>query len=229
MALEVALASVVGGLLAAGREGPLQGLARPVVAGPLLGWVLGDPAGGLLVGVPLELLSLGAFRQGAVEREDPTALVVLATGVAVAAGAAAGTGVRGDLATLAFLAALPLVWGWYGLRRGQRRVAARAVERARERVEAGEVEEGLRLHLLPLLIPGVAMAALTLAGVAILGPWIAYLHIRMPPLALWLGTSAWALLWGAGAGVAARAGRSPWLVGAGLAVGVVLLWLGARA
>src|SRR5512133_3856208 len=40
-------------------------LSRPVALGAIVGAVLGDPATGLLVGIPLELLWLGAVNMGA--------------------------------------------------------------------------------------------------------------------------------------------------------------------
>jgi PTS system mannose-specific IIC component len=225
-ALEIILAAGAAGLLGVERGGGLQGhLSRPVVAGPLLGWILGDPLGGLLVGAPLELASLGSTRP---EGEDPTGLAVFVTTVAVTAGLAAGTGVRGDVAALAFLTSLPLVWIWWLQRRWQGRWGARVDARARELVEAGEVDAALRLHLLPLLLPVVTMAALTVVAATLLGPWLARIHLFLPPLVLWIGTSAWTLLWAAGAGVALRAGRLRGLALLGLAVGAALLWLGGR-
>src|SRR5216683_1984701 len=39
-------------------------LSRPIVLAPLLGWALGDPRGGLVLGVPLELIFLGGVNLG---------------------------------------------------------------------------------------------------------------------------------------------------------------------
>ena len=54
--MELALVALLGGVLA--LDGTSVGqfmLSRPVVAGALTGWMLGDPALGLLIGTLLEL------------------------------------------------------------------------------------------------------------------------------------------------------------------------------
>ena len=52
-----AIAAVLSGLAAVERKGAFQlMLSRPLVLAPVLGWLLGDAHGGLLLGVPLELL-----------------------------------------------------------------------------------------------------------------------------------------------------------------------------
>ena len=57
--MELALVALLGGVLA--LDGTSVGqfmLSRPVVAGALTGWMLGDPALGLLIGTLLELYLL---------------------------------------------------------------------------------------------------------------------------------------------------------------------------
>ena len=58
MFLLAATAALIGGLSAVERKGALQlMLSRPLVLAPVLGWALGDAQGGLVLGIPLELLS----------------------------------------------------------------------------------------------------------------------------------------------------------------------------
>ena len=60
-----AIAALLGGLAAVERKGAFQlMLSRPLVLGAILGWALGDARGGLLLGVPLELLFLGGVNLG---------------------------------------------------------------------------------------------------------------------------------------------------------------------
>src|SRR5437899_685097 len=54
------IAALIGGLSAIERKGACQlMLSRPIVLAPLLGWAVGDAQGGLVLGIPLELLSVG--------------------------------------------------------------------------------------------------------------------------------------------------------------------------
>src|SRR3989449_10183750 len=63
--LLMAIAALIGGLSAIERKGAFQlMLSRPIVLAPLLGWALGDAQGGLVLGIPLELLFLGGVNPG---------------------------------------------------------------------------------------------------------------------------------------------------------------------
>ena len=72
-----AVAALIGGLAAIERKGALQlMLSRPIVLAPLLGWALGDPRGGLVLGVPLELIFLGGVNLGGSLPDNETLLKV---------------------------------------------------------------------------------------------------------------------------------------------------------
>jgi len=122
---------VVAGLAAIERKGFLQAmLSRPIVLGPLVGWALGDPAGGLLLGVPLELLWLGAVNLGAavpVHEALGTAGVV---GGAVLSAKRMGVPLTLEIATLAILVAVPVAFlgrlGEKGVEVFNERIASRA-------------------------------------------------------------------------------------------------------
>jgi mannose/fructose/N-acetylgalactosamine-specific phosphotransferase system component IIC len=122
---------LVAGLAAIERKGFLQAmLSRPIVLGPVTGWALGDAAGGLLLGPPLELLWLGAVNLGAAvpvhEALGTTAIV----GAAVMAAHRLGGPVTPEIAALAALIAMPAAYlGRLGERRAERwneGIAARA-------------------------------------------------------------------------------------------------------
>ena len=96
-----AVAALIGGLAAVERKGALQlMLSRPIVLAPLLGWALGDPRGGLVLGVPLELIFLGGVNLGGSLPDNETLLAAALTSAVVPAGIFAGTGVDAPLAAL---------------------------------------------------------------------------------------------------------------------------------
>jgi len=94
--MELLLVSAIGGALALDATSAGQFMvSRPLVAGALVGWVLGDPAQGLLIGAFLELYLLVSFPSGGSRfPEGPTATVVaVATAGAMAGPGAVPTGV----------------------------------------------------------------------------------------------------------------------------------------
>jgi len=105
---EVAWLALLGGLL--GLDGTSVGqtmVSRPLVAGVLAGWVVGDPATGALVGAVLELFLLVSFPTGGARFPEG----VTATVVAVGAAAALGDPSAG---ALPLAVALGHVWGQLG-------------------------------------------------------------------------------------------------------------------
>ena len=87
---------LLGGLLAVDATSLGQFMiSRPLVAGVLTGWMVGDPVLGLLIGGILEVYFISIFPVGGAEFPEggPPTLVAVATGVAVSgpAGVAIGT------------------------------------------------------------------------------------------------------------------------------------------
>jgi len=103
--MELLWISLLGGVLALDATSAGQFMvSRPLVAGALAGWVLGDAATGLVVGALLELYLLVSFPSGGARfPEGATATVV-----AVAAASAGGPG------AIPIGAAIGLVWGQVG-------------------------------------------------------------------------------------------------------------------
>jgi mannose/fructose/N-acetylgalactosamine-specific phosphotransferase system component IIC len=104
--MELLWITLVGGVLALDATSVGQFMvSRPLVAGALTGWALGDPATGLLVGALLELYLLVSFPTGGSRfPEGPTATVVaVASAAAVDLPGAVPLGV-----------AIGLVWGQLG-------------------------------------------------------------------------------------------------------------------
>ncbi|HKJ03067.1 MAG TPA: PTS sugar transporter subunit IIC [Longimicrobiales bacterium] len=104
--MELLQIALVGGVLA--LDGTSLGqfmVSRPLVAGVLTGWVLGDPALGLLVGAILELYLLVSFPSGGARFPEGATATVVAVAVAAAAGSPGGVPLG---------VAAGLIWGQVG-------------------------------------------------------------------------------------------------------------------
>src|SRR5215470_18115729 len=107
--LSAVVAALIGGLAAVERKGALQlMLSRPIVLSPLLGWALGDAEGGLVLGIPLELIFLGGVNLGGSLPDNETLLTAALTSAVIPAGMIASTGVDAPLAALGLLLLYPL-------------------------------------------------------------------------------------------------------------------------
>ena len=104
--MELALVALLGGVLAldATSVGQFM-LSRPVVAGAVTGWMLGDPALGLLIGTLLELYLLVSFPSGGARFPEGTTATVVAVATAVASDTAGA---------LPIAIAVGLLWGQVG-------------------------------------------------------------------------------------------------------------------
>ncbi len=104
--MELALIALLGGCLAldATSVGQFM-LSRPLVAGALTGWMLGDPALGLLIGTVLELYLLVSFPSGGARFPEGTTATVVAVATASASSAPGA---------LPVAIAIGLVWGQVG-------------------------------------------------------------------------------------------------------------------
>jgi len=157
----IALAAAVAALLSLERKAFLQAmLARPLVACPILGAVLGHPAEGVLLGAALELFFLGTTNLGAAMPDHE----LLAAVVAVGCTAALREGGWSPAASMLLGALVGLPAAKFG------RAAERASEQFNAQLETGAYEEPLRLlrrNLRGLWLPASAAAVALLAGVAL--------------------------------------------------------------
>ena len=216
--------ALVAGLAAVERKGFLQAmLSRPIALGPVVGWALGDPQGGLLVAAPLELFWLGAVNLGAAlpvhEALGTTAIV----GGAVLAGRALGGGASPEIAVLAVLLCAPIAL--LG-RRADRLVEAwneRLALRAESALAAHELRAAVRVNLQGLVLPFVIAAALAPLGAALARAVIPAVLRAAPGAAfpLRLGFFAFAALACASGAKALRAKESPRIFLAALGLALV--------
>ena len=163
----LALAGLAG-LAAVERKGFLQAmLSRPVALGPIAGLALGDAAGGLLVGAPLELLWLGSVNLGAALPVHEALGTCAVAGGAILAGRALGTGATPATAALALLVAAPLALVGRRLDRlVETDVNERLADRAERLCTAGAIAAAVRTNLAGLALPFGIAALLAPLGAA---------------------------------------------------------------
>lgn len=173
---------VIGDYLLAGLVAMLTGLdrvaliqimiSRPLVAGPLTGWVLGHPLIGMEVGVLLELLWLGRLPVGAAIPPDDTQVAVGATVLAISMGHLLNLNGM-PLVILSVLIAIPL--GKFGqvFDRLARHVNGRIAISGHHALMAGNTGSFERYHLLGLA--SFALASLATAFIIVLsGSFVLY-------------------------------------------------------
>jgi len=104
--MDVLQVGLLGGLL--GLDGTSVGqfmVSRPIVAGALVGWILGDPALGLTIGAVLEVYLIVSVPAGGARFPEGS------TATAVAVASAVG---GGGTSALPLAVAIGLVWGQLG-------------------------------------------------------------------------------------------------------------------
>jgi PTS system mannose-specific IIC component len=196
---------------------PQAMLSRPVVAGAVAGWLVGDVDAGLRVGVLFELFALDVLPVGAVRYPDYGPATVAATALAAGAPWQFALGIAGALGlVLAVLGGLTLQL--------VRRANARAIQRRAAALAAGEGRAIRRLQYGGLVRDALRGASLTGLGLAV--AWVLDVQTRLErPTALGLTLVAVGCALSAGTGGAVRsAGRGArlrWLA-AGAVVGLIL-------
>jgi PTS system mannose-specific IIC component len=153
----------VGGIVAVftglDRTALLQVLiSRPLVAGPLVGWLLGVPENGLLIGALTELLWLGRLPVGAAIPPDDTQVAVAATTLTVLLGGGQEYAAE-PLSMFCLLLSMPPAKVGQLFDRWARERNGRLQKRAEEAIEAGCDQVLERLHLTGLLHFGIASLA----------------------------------------------------------------------
>jgi len=167
--------TLLGGLLA--WDGTALGqfmISRPLVAGVLTGWLVGDPALGLIIGGILEVYFISIFPVGGSEFPEggPPTMVAVATGALLAgpAGIALGTLLGFLLSRLGALSARIL-----------RKVNGRLVpDPSRKEVTASRI---VWAHLAGVGLDFVRGCLLSLLGLTV-GGWMARVMVDIWPLGM---------------------------------------------
>ncbi len=206
--MDYLVVAVVAGLAAVERKGFLQAmLSRPVVLAPLVGLVLGDLRGGLLLGPPLELLWLGAVNMGASLPPNEALGTAAIAAAAVLSGQALGTGVTPAVAVLAILVAAPLAALGRSTDRAIEEWNVRLAARAEALLDAGSPVAAVRENLHGMALPFAVSAILAPATAAVAVLAIPAVLRAFPDLNAPLGWG-FAALGGLAAAAGARAFRS---------------------
>jgi mannose/fructose/N-acetylgalactosamine-specific phosphotransferase system component IIC len=196
---------------------PQAMLSRPLVAGTVAGWLVGDIEAGLRVGVLLELFALDVLPVGAVRYPDYGPATVAAVVLAAGTPWKLGLGLA-----VAFGLVLAVAGGWSLL--VVRRWNARAIQRRAAALAAGESSAIRRLQYGGLLRDALRGFALTLVGVVLASAIKHAVHLDLQSaLALTL-VAIGAALAAAVNGVFRSSGRSvrlKWLLG-GVGIGIIL-------
>lgn len=139
---------------------PQAMIARPIVAGPIAGAILGDVATGLQLGVLFELFQYDILPVGAVRYPEYGPATIAAVSAAHAGAGTLGFGlgaVVGLITAMAGGASLQVI----------RRLNTRAVHRASAALEIGEPRVLARLHIAGILRDAVRAAVVTALGLAL--------------------------------------------------------------
>lgn len=229
MTLSIFLIGALAGLLL-GLDRTAVGqfmLARPVVAGPLTGWLIGDPLVGLQVGALVELLWLGRLPVGAAIPPDDTQVAVAATVLAVAAGQYYSLeGIT--LILFSVLVAMPLGKVGQVFDRLARSRNARLARQAESDLKSGRTAQLERRHLQGLV--HFAAAALGTYLFIVLPGWLLVRFAGERLLPALDGVDGWLLLAFPLVGTATILGtinvsRSLTLFAASFTTVLLLLWL----
>ena len=204
--LLAAIAAGISGLAAVERKGAFQLMfSRPLVLAPVLGWLLGDARGGLLLGVPLELLFLGGVNLGGSLPDNESLLAGALTAMVIPAGMAAGTGVDGPLAAIGLALLFPLAIFGRRLDRASEYRNEQLMAAAIARAEHGD-PSAARVNLRGLLLPFGASAGICALAVLV-SPLLALLRVKSGETALTALDGAWHTVWAVAAACSIRAIR----------------------
>lgn len=207
--MPAAIAALVGGLSAVERKGALQlMLSRPLVLAPVMGWALGDAQGGLLLGVPLELLFLGGVNLGGSLPDNESLLAAALTAMLVPAGILAHTGVDPPLAVLGLILLFPLAFFGRRLERASEIRNLQLMDEAQARASCGDAAPVEGINLRGLLLPFGASAGICALAVLV-SPLLAWLRAAAGPGAVASLEGGWHAIWAVGAACAIRAIRDP--------------------
>ncbi len=201
---------------------PQMMIARPIVAGPIAGAILGDVATGLQLGVLFELFQYDILPVGAVRYPEYGPATIAAVSAAHAATGTLGLGlgaVVGLITAIAGGASLQAV----------RRLNTRAVHRAAAALETGDPRVLERLHVAGILRDAARAALVTAIGLTLAqlarGSLVGTVSFRGVVL---LNVAAVGAALAAGtAGTLRLVGRGPSLrwFAAGLVGGAAVAWL----
>ena len=201
---------------------PQMMIARPLVAGPIAGAMLGDVWTGLSLGVLFELFQYEVMPVGAVRYPEYGPATVVAVSAAHAAAGTLGLGLGALVGLISGMA------GGMSLH-AVRRLNERAVRRATPALEAGDAHALVRLHTAAIVRDAVRAALVTALGLGLALLARTYLAgtISVRGVLLLDVAAVGGALAAGTAGTLRLVGRGPdlrWFV-AGVVSGAAVVWL----
>lgn len=178
------LVGLIGGLVGVDATSfPQVMISRPLVAGTLAGWALGDPAAGALLGALHELFGLSVLPVGAARYPEPGTATVAATAGLLAAQTAAAP------IWPALLLAVAFALAWERVAGSSVVLYRRGIERVLFAPGADGARPLQRRHVFVLLLDCVRAAFVALLGGALAAVFIGALapRIALPALAVQAG------------------------------------------
>lgn len=201
---------------------PQMMIARPIVAGPIAGAVLGDIPTGLVLGVLFELFQYDILPVGAARYPEYGPATVGAVSAAHAAAGTLGLGLG------AFVGLITAMAGGMSLH-VVRRLNARAVQRAGPALESGDPRVLERMHVAGIVRDAVRAALVTALGLGLAQLAHTYLAGGLPTrsVALLNVAAVGAALAAGTAGTLRLVGRGATLrwFAAGVVGGTAVAWL----
>lgn len=202
-------------------------ISRPIVAAPLVAWLLGDVAIGLEIGLMVELLWLARLPVGAAIPPDDTQVSIAGTVLAVSLGELLGhSGLEYQL--LCLLIAIPLGKSGQYFDRFARQYNGRKLAQADAYLEAGKyraLEQAHRMGILCFSLAAVGTYLVIICGGLVMIPVLA--PLLLPSLE---ATAGWLRLALPLVGIAVILGtinvnRALTLFGASFGMAFLLMWL----
>lgn len=170
MAWKVMMVSLAGGVLCMDRIFTHVMISRPVVAGPLVGWILNDPYTGLLCGALIELLWIDRLPIGTYVPPNGTITTVVITAAAIIAGGHPGPPSR-ELTVFALLAFLPLGYAGQQLDTWIIRSNDKLSKKAVSLADGADVRGIERLHL-KALMKSFGLSVIFIFIAVTIGSWV---------------------------------------------------------
>ncbi|MCX5856964.1 MAG: PTS sugar transporter subunit IIC [Deltaproteobacteria bacterium] len=179
MVWKVTIASLIGGFLCLDRVFLLIMVSRPVVAGPLVGWILNDPYTGLVCGALIELFWIDRLPIGTYVPPNDTMTAVIVTAAAIIAGNVLGQPSR-ELTVFALLALLPLGYAGQQMDAWIIRSNDRLAKNALSLAETADVRGVEMKHWQALIKPFIFSVIFIFVAVAV-GSWMLILVFPLLP------------------------------------------------
>jgi len=177
------MVSLVGGILCLDRISLQVMISRPVVAGPLTGWMLNDPLTGLVCGAMIELIWMDRLPIGTYIPPNDTMTAVIITAITILMGSHAEQASR-ELIACSMLAFLPLGYAGQQLDLWGIRSNDKLSKRAISLADRADVRGVSRKHLEAMLKSFVFSILFMFVSITI-GSWaLAYVFPRLPLFAL---------------------------------------------